>query len=734
MSKIPLLSQCLIAGSAGAIASLIIPLALAQTPDQSTSDDAKRGNHSPSTQLAAASPPGTQQDAQKQINLKPLSVIGHQIYYRVSQTNTATGTETPLLDIPQSIQAIPIKVLQDQGAQSLEDAVRNAPGVYVQQGEGNRDEFYIRGVKTKSDFFTDGLRDDTLYYRDLYNIAHVDVLQGPAAILFGRGGAGGVINLVTKPADGQRIRDLSVEAGSWQQLRSTLDVGNAIGQSGAFRFMAMGEHSDGFRDHFFLNRYAFNPKFRYFLGDRTQLDVGFSYLNDNRFEDRGIPSRNGRPVAVPIDKFFGSVDQNRAHTRVEAFNLRIKHTINEHLQVRNAFRVTDNDRFYDMVYPGSAVDNKDQLKLKAYARYTNRLSYIDRAEAVATFATGVLTHKLLSGIEYSWQRDNDRQILPTSGSKTLPGTFPLSNPTTPPVPLPYTDFDNHGVGKELGLYAEDQASWGKHWLALVGVRWDRFNVDVHYRKPGVTPNYTDNVTTAWSPRVGLIYKPVENDSIYASVTQTYTPQGYNIAVSQKSPKGANLAPEKDTNYEIGNKLDLFDGNLSITAALFQLYLKNVVSDAADGSGRLVSTGEQRNRGFELSVAGTLSSKWRVYANYTYLNAEITSTTKDAKAGARVGLVPRNALSIWTVYALTPHWGFGAGIQGASEKYTSYSNKVVLPGYAEFDAMAYYQAKNFRVQINLKNLTDKKYYATASGDNEIMPGAPFGVFASLRVSF
>lgn len=611
--------------------------------------------------------------------------------------------------------------------------MRNVPGVSIQQGEGNRDEFYIRGVKTKSDFFTDGLRDDTEYYRPLYNVAHVDVLKGPAALLFGRGGAGGVINRVTKKPERHRIRKLSIEGGSWNHWRATADVGGPIGAAGAFRLMAMGENSDGFRDHYFRHRYAFNPKFHFQTGERTQLDFGFSYLNDRRFADRGIPSRNGHPAHVTRGKFFGSVAQNRAYSRVMDGNFRIKHKINKHLRVRNAFRVSENKREYKNVYPGSAVNDQGRLQLQAYDHPSDRLSYLDRAELIADFDTGVLNHKLLLGTEYSWQRGNDRETK-ASPSKALPGTVSLSDPTVSNVVFPALDRNNHVVGQEFGVYAQDQLSLGEHWKALVGVRWDRFSVSADYHKPGVDPDHTHNADTQWSPRGGLIYKPVQNDSIYASVTQSFTPQGANIALSQKSPEGAHLDPQKATNYEIGNKLDLFDGVLSVTAALFQLGLENVVSKAADGSGRRVNTGKQRNRGFELSAEGALTSKWRIYANYTYLDARITKTTKEAEAGSRVGLVPRNQFSIWMRYELTPHWGVGAGIHGASEKYTSYDNGVTLPGFAEGDAMVYYKADNYRVQVNFNNVTDKTYYPTANGDNQIMPGAPRSVTARLSVDF
>ncbi|MEO7051114.1 MAG: TonB-dependent siderophore receptor [Rhodanobacter sp.] len=675
---------------------------------------------------------------QSTTNLPSITVTGWSgsQNYLTPVTSTATGTDTATLNVPQSIQVIPEAVLRDQGAQSLEDAVRNAPGVALRQGEGNRDELYIRGVKTKSDFFMDGLRDDTLYYRDLYNVAHLDVLQGPAAILFGRGGAGGLINIVTKQADGQGVRDVSLEAGSWGHLRSTFDMGGAMGESAAFRIMGMGEDSKSYRDHFYLQRHAINPKFRFQLGDHTQLDVGVNYLNDHRFDDRGIPSRNGRPVDVPRNKYFGSLEQNLSRTRVEAFNAKITHQFTDQVTLSNAFRVTDNKRLWVMSYPSSPVNDQDRLTLDAYARNVNRLSYFDRTELVVNFNRGgTVSHQLLMGTELGWQRDNDRQVLPDVGKKkTLPGTYPLSNPISLPVTMSKIDFDNHAVGKEFGVYLQDQISMGTHWMALLGVRRDRFSVSANYLKPGVTPNYTHNVDSEWSPRAGLIFKPVENASIYASVTQTFTPNAFNLAVSQKKPDTANLAPEKDTNYEIGNKLDLLGGRLSFTAALFQLNLRNVLAEAADGSGDLVMTGAERNRGYSLALEGALTSKWSIYANYSHLDAVITRDTEDAKAGNREGLVPRQQFSIWTRYAFNTNWGVGAGLRGESDKHTSYTNDVLLPGYTEADVMVYYQAERYRVQLNVNNVADKNYYSTANGDNEIMPAAPRNVMLRLSVNF
>jgi catecholate siderophore receptor len=215
------------------------------------------------------------------------------------------------------------------------------------------------------------------------------------------------------------------------------------------------------------------------------------------------------------------------------------------------------------------------------------------------------------------------------------------------------------------------------------------------------------------------------------VSRTFTPQASNLALSLESPLGADLSPETATNYEIGNKLGLFGQRLALTAALFQLNLQHMVNTDPNDPTRLLQTGAQRNRGFEFSAIGNLTPKWSIAANYAYLDARITHATKKAPAGALAGLVPRNQVSLWTRYAIDNHWGVGGGVLARSRVFTSFDNEVILPGYAVAGAMAYYQYGNYRIQLNVKNLFDRRYYATANGDNQIMPGAPRR--AMLRVS-
>jgi catecholate siderophore receptor len=641
---------------------------------------------------------------------------------------TATHVATAPIDIPLSIQAIPAKLLNDQGALSLEDAVRNAPGVSVHQGEGNRDQFLLRGISTKSDFFVDGMRDDSEYFRDIYNVSEVDVLQGPSALLFGRGNAGGVVNLVTKQAGPQRIRSLSLDVGSWGLRRATLDIGDALDDGIAWRVNAMNEQSGGFRDHADAHRKGINPTLALRLGSTTRLDLGVEHLHEWQRADRGIPSQNGRPANVPRSTLFGSLTQNSAQATVDAFNARLTHDFSDTLQLRNTLRISHNDKFYRNLYPGSAVAGNGTVTMSGYAHANTRQSYLDQAELLADFDTGALTHQLLLGGDFAWQQDIDRKLNSPSISG-VPVTDPLVDGKFNKL-----DRDNEVTGRELGFYAQDQVSLGEHWLAVLGARWSRFALDANYHLLPPTRNSTRHVDTSWSPRAGLIYKPVPNDSIYLSATRSFTPQGANLAISAKSPTGQNLDPQKAVNYEFGNKLDLFDGQLSLTAALFQLELSNVNSPDPNDPTQLVQTGAQRSRGVAFTLTGQLTPRWNIAANYSHLNAQLTRTTTDAAAGAKVGLVPREQTSIWTTYALTPHWGVGGGVSAQSRVYTSFSNKVVLHGYASVDGMAYYEQGNYRLQLNVGNLFDRHYYASASGDNQIMPADPRNVQLKLRVNF
>lgn len=663
--------------------------------------------------------------------LSTIMVYGIGNATKLDGTATATGTYTPLIDIPFSIDAISSKLWREQGAQSLEDAVRNAPGVSVHQGEGNRDEFMLRGVKTKSDFFVNGMRDDTEYFRDLYNLSEVDVLKGPAALLFGRGNAGGVINLVTKKPEARRIREFGVDFGQWDRYRATADLGDRVGDQAAWRLNLMGERAGGFRQFARLRRYGIDPEFAFHLGSDTRLNVGTEHFYERRQTDRGIPSRDGHPVKVDRSRFFGSIHDNDYHARVDALHVRLEHDFSDDVQLRNMLRINRNQREYSNMYPASTVSAEDTLTMKGYRHANTRRTWDDRTELLAGFDTGGIHHQLLAGLQFTLQKGDDVKY---SAAKIH--DVPLSNPL---VPGRYTEFDrnNHAVANETGVYVQDQIDLGQRWKAIAGVRRDRFSVRAHYRDADGTPMaWTRNVDTTWSPRGGLIFKPTKNDSVYVSATRTFTPQGANVALSTKSPEGQELGPERAINYELGNKLKLLDGNLAFTTSVYQLVQSWLTATNADGD--LVQTGEARSRGVELALIGHLGHGWDVAANYTRMKTEYTHPTRKVAKGNEEGLIPRNQGSLWATWSTDGHWGLGGGVQGQSASWAKYTNQVRLPGFVRADAMAFYRSGagpgSYRIQLNVNNLFDAHYYPTANDDNQIMPGAPRSVDLSVRYRF
>ena len=284
--------------------------------------------------------------------------------YLATRTSSATKTDTALLNVPQSVTVLTNQFIRDQNFQSVGDAIRYVPGVIPHQGEGNRDDVVIRGQRSNADFFINGIRDDVQYYRDLYNIQSIEVLKGPNALIFGRGGGGGIINRIRKEADGVPIKEITVQGGSYDNRRVSIDTGGAVNENVAARINAMYEKSDTFRDYVNLERYGINPTVT-IRGDDTKVKLSYEYFHDERTADRGIPSLGTIPPAtrfsptVPYptnpSTFFGNPDQSYAKVDAHIADAVIEHDFNNGLTVKNSSRYAYYDKFYQNVYPGSAV-------------------------------------------------------------------------------------------------------------------------------------------------------------------------------------------------------------------------------------------------------------------------------------------------------------------------------------------------------------------------------------------
>jgi catecholate siderophore receptor len=654
-----------------------------------------------------------------------VDVTGYADRYRVQESAVATKTPTPLRDIPQTINAIPRELLVDQNARSIAEAMRNVPGVSVAQGEGNRDQVVLRGINTASDFFVNGIRDDQERFRDLYNVQRVEVVQGPAAVLFGRGGAGGVVNLVTAEPVRGAPADVSVTLGGYDGKRATARMGVSIGSTTLFQVSAMGEDSGGFRDGFFLKRYGVNPTVRLDLRRSTSLSVAFEHLDDRRLADRGIPSRAGRPVEVDSHQLFGSHDQNRAQSGVNAASMKFEHRFTRKLSLRNSLLVGRYEKYYQNVYPGSPVGAAGTFTLSAYNHQVDRTNAFNQIDLVYLADRGGMAHTLLFGVEAGHQfQDELRHTAAAIPNVALANSARDANFDAAPLVI-----DRHASANVLAGYVQDQMAIARHWKAVVGMRTDRFQVDVDDRLPSNTDLSRADVAT--SPRAGLIYQPGDSTAFYASYSYTFLPSGQTLGLAANTVQ---LEPESAANYEVGTKFDLLARRLSIAAALFRLDRNRVKNTDPSDPTRLVLTGQQRTEGFSTSVAGRVTSQWKLSGGYANLAPRITESTASAPAGRTVGLVPRHQLTLWSTYDISHHWGAGGGVIHQSRMYTAFSNQVELPGFTRVDAVGYYRVGRYRLAANAENLFNVKYYPTANGDNNISPGAPRSLHLGLNMSF
>ncbi len=650
---------------------------------------------------------------------------------------TATRTEIALRDVPQSVSIITRSLISDQAMLNMGDAVRYIPGIGMAQGEGNRDTPIFRGNSSTSDFFVDGIRDDVQYFRDLYNVERIEAFKGPNAMIFGRGGVGGVINRVTRQADRSPARELSLQAGSWSHRRVSGDVGQAVHDRVAIRLTGVYEHSDTYRAGVGLERYGVNPTVRISLGPNTTLGAGYEHFHDDRTADRGIPSYNGRPVATGRDRFFGRADASDSNLTANVLTSVLEHRVGARVTLRTRTSYGAYDKFYQNVFPGAVNSAGTAVSLSAYNNATDRKNFFHQTDLVVSQRTGPVNHTVLTGVELGRQvTDNVRSTgyFTSLGPAVTSVVVPLANPTTT-LPLTFrqsaTDATNHGVATVAAIYAQDQIAFSRHLEAIVGLRFDSFEVDFLNDRTNTAFASTDGLL---SPRLGFIVKPAPALSLYTSYSVTYLPRAGEQLASLSLTTQA-LDPEEFRNYEVGAKWDPLPA-LSTTAAVYRLDRGDVlIADPADPTVSLL-VDAQRTKGLELGVSGNITPVWSVAGAYAYQDGEITrSLSATAQAGARLAQLPEHTFSLWNKYAPSPRWGVGLGIVHRGGIFTSTDNTVVLPAFTRVDGALYVTVtRHLRAQVNIENLFDENYFASAHNNHNITPGSPRAMRMSLTTSF
>lgn len=652
--------------------------------------------------------------------------------YGAEVTASGTKTLTPLRDIPQSIAIVSRQQISDQSMTSIGDVVRYVPGISAHQGENNRDQVIIRGQNSTADFYINGVRDDNQYQRDLYNLERVESLKGPNALIFGRGGGGGVINRVTKEADFAPISEFTVQGGSYGNKRAAGDFGRSFGDRFAYRLNGVYENSNSYRKYVGLERIGFSPTVTFNAKGDTHFSLTYEFFRDRRTADRGITSFQGKPADVPVSTFYGNPDDSHVRANVNLISGTAEKQIGR-VNVKNRTQYGDYDRFYQNYVPGAVNAAGTLVTLTAYNNATRRKNLFNQTDVTYTTSTGRIRHTLLGGVELGRQTTNNCRKTGYFNNTSTSYQTPFDD-TVISVPVTFrqsaTDAANH-LKLNLGaVYLQDQIELTRYVQVVAGIRYDYFDLNYHNDRNGEDLRRVDKLI---SPRLGLVLKPFEAISVYGSYSVSFLPSSGDQFASLTTIT-QQLKPEKFENIEAGVKWDIRP-NLSLTSAIYRLDRTNTRSTDPIDPTRIVQTGSQRTNGFEIGLSGRLTRNWAVTGGYAYQDAFITSSTTAAAAGSQVAQVPHHNFTVWNKYQVLSKLSLGLGIINRSEMFAAIDNTVKLPGYTRADAAVFYTInEEWRIQANIENLLDKKYFLNADGNTNISPGSPRALRVSLAARF
>ena len=660
---------------------------------------------------------------------------------------------TPIIDVPQSLSIFTAEQFKERGITDIRGIVDYTPGINTSQGEGHRDSVVFRGVRSTADFYLDGNRDDVQYYRSLYNLEQVEILRGPNALLFGRGGTGGIINRVTKKAEiGEQFTGYQTSIDSFGGFSAQVDTNFVTSDSSSVRINAHYDSLENHRDFFDGDRFGFTTTARFELSEQTTLDLTYEYADHERFIDRGIPSNPDtlRPAGELDDITFGDPENNFTTLEAHIFRAALQHNFSDSLKGNFSAFYGDYDKVYSNFFPVGFDPENDTVSLDGYIDETERQNLILSSNIVSEFNTGNVEHTLIFGAEYIDtssdqfrlnaffdQTSDDVEFFSVSDPLGLVngvGINSSGNVTTNTFSRNSLNDDTETDIEVFSFYIQDQIALSEQFDIVLGLRYDEFDItEVDIEEGGERSSSNDSEV---SPRLGFIYKPQENVSVYASYSESFLPRsGEQFAnIGAVNGNGDPLGPDEFKNLEFGAKWDV-NSNLSLTAALFENEQTRPVVDGDDPSGTNLLVQESEVSGFEFQINGQISESWSLSANYSYLDGELSD-------GATPREIPENTFSVWNNILVNADFGLGLGVIYQDESFTSNasvdtpdSERVTLPSYTRVDAAAFYNvSEKLRVQLNVENLFDTEYFPNSHTDNNITVGAPINAVLSLSGKF
>lgn len=659
----------------------------------------------------------------------------------------------PLLDTPKSVSVISKKLIEDTQVTTLADALRTVPGITLGAGEGgnpNGDRPFIRGYNSESSMYVDGVRNSTSQNREMFAVEQVEVIKGSASSLGGAGSVGGSVNMISKVAKKGDFLEGSVAGGTDNYQRITLDGNKDFGNGIAVRVAVMGHQNEkaGQHDGAEYKRAGIAPSITFGLDTATRATLSYYYLKSDDTPDSGVPynydaskkATVGKPVDVKQGIYYGLLDRDFQKQENQIGTIKLEHDLNDNLTITNTAVYNKSTNDYLWTQPDDSKGNvlNDKVWRRINSRITDTDIFTDQLALTGKFNTGAIKHKFNVGAEYSDQKSDKGSYTTTypGYTGTTTGGFnsdckindawctSLTNPNSKEEWLGSAVANRNTTTtttKVTSVYLLDNIEFNPQWLLDLGVRWDKFDTE---QVTNATGAKLENNKDFFTYQAGLTYKPMKNGSIYASYATSANPVGVDGGDGSEAIGQAymDLKPEEARTYELGTKWDFLDERLNLTAAVFRTEKQNtrIQLDA----GTYTNGGESKVDGIELTATGKITDKWDITAGYSYLDSEMTNpgpsctragvcTFPNPAKGKQLPNVPKNSATLWTTYQVLPQLTVGAGALAMDKVYGDAANTKFVPGYVRYDAMARYNVnKNVDLQLNLNNLSDKRYFTKA----------------------
>jgi len=654
---------------------------------------------------------------------------------RVNVSNTATRTSTPVRYVPQAIDSIKTSNVASYGTNDIGDALSGMPNV-SSSADTRFDSLRIRGFDASNDFYLDGIRDDSQYKRDLHNIERVEVLKGPAAVLYGRGSQGGIVNRVSKMPEFGRRSTIEAQGGS-EDLRSLYaDLSTDPSDNLSLRLNMGNMDENSFRDGVSGNRQLFAPSMSWQLTPDLNWLVQYEYSRYNRTPDRGIPGVNGRPADVGRDTTYGN-DHDFIDDKSQSLRSKLTYEINDNWQLRQTLGVFKLDSDFDNTYLTGYTPATNKVTRQHWQQDLTTRNIYNNLELEGSFDTFGLEHRLLTGVETGSQR-RDPTLYNAATGRT-PGARPVPSLDlySPDRNLRHTgsmqvSSNSHTEVESRAVYVQDQLRLNDQWQLLGGLRYDTFDIESTNKLRNISEDRDSHST---SPRVGLVWTPLHNHSFYASWSKTFSPVGGGlIGITPGAAGNSNdLSPELTKQKEIGVKSDWLDDRLSTTLAIYDLELYNRRTTDPNDPTLTVMSGLQRSRGIELTATGNIVGNWYMRGGVGLQDAKIEKDNNGLE-GKRINNVAKRNGSLFLTWKPEMGWYGETGLTLVGQRYADNANTTVLPGYGRWDALVGYRFKDWDLRAALNNITDREYYASATSQYQIQPGAPRSVVMTGTYSF